>query len=295
MSGTSPRGFGLILGGVRPPERDPCPLALTVLGGVGGGCQTPGAAIWALPAQRPAKRSKCRQLFRSPSMPSSVIRPILKRIDRPPDRDTPVKTKRRRSVAGTPGEEAAAEPVGDEEGFGVRGPCCGTAPALPAPSLTPGWCLGFASPQKARLLRSRSFCHEEIENLLASDHRELIGDFSKVGLLGVLPPFPNKAGAGEEGAVSGALCPCKSPNPAGGPLRGDKGTWGCDFPACRPRGMRGARSLAPAPYHGHGSLRGGPQSFGEWVMDSPGQILTQLHPLSSRLTSCRRWRGSTRT
>lgn len=95
---------------------------------------------------RPAKRSKCRQLFRSPSMPSSVIRPILKRIDRPQDRDTPVKTKRRRSVAGTPGEEAAAEP-------------------------------------KARLLRSKSFCHEEIENLLANDHRELIGDFSKAYLL----------------------------------------------------------------------------------------------------------------
>ncbi|XP_009472712.1 PREDICTED: M-phase inducer phosphatase 2-like [Nipponia nippon] len=92
-------------------------------------------------------RGKCRQLFRSPSMPSSVIRPILKRIDRPQDRDTPVKTKRRRSVAGTPGEEAAvAEP-------------------------------------KARLLRSRSFCQEEIENLLANDHRELIGDFSKAYLL----------------------------------------------------------------------------------------------------------------
>ncbi|KAF1548996.1 M-phase inducer phosphatase 2, partial [Eudyptula albosignata] len=88
----------------------------------------------------------CRQLFRSPSMPSSVIRPILKRIDRPQDRDTPVKTKRRRSVAGTPGEEAAVEPV-------------------------------------ARLLRSRSFCQEEIENLLANDHRELIGDFSKAYLL----------------------------------------------------------------------------------------------------------------
>ncbi|NWU54103.1 MPIP2 phosphatase, partial [Dromas ardeola] len=88
----------------------------------------------------------CRQLFRSPSMPSSVIRPILKRIDRPQDRDTPVKTKRRRSVAGTPSEEAAAEPV--------------------------GW-----------LLRSRSFSHEEIENLLANDHQELIGDFSKAYLL----------------------------------------------------------------------------------------------------------------
>ncbi|XP_064007318.1 M-phase inducer phosphatase 2 isoform X2 [Pogoniulus pusillus] len=93
----------------------------------------------------PARRGKCRQLFRSPSMPSSIIRPILKRIDRPQDRDTPVKTKRRKSVAGTPGEEAA-EP-------------------------------------RARLLRSRSYCQEEIENLLANDHRELIGDFSKAYVL----------------------------------------------------------------------------------------------------------------
>ncbi|XP_009882391.1 PREDICTED: M-phase inducer phosphatase 2 [Charadrius vociferus] len=91
---------------------------------------------------RPTKRSKCRQLFRSPSMPSSVIRPILKRIDRPQDRDTPVKT----NVAGTPSEEETAEP-------------------------------------KAWLLRSRSFSHEEIENLLANDHQELIGDFSKAYLL----------------------------------------------------------------------------------------------------------------
>ncbi|KAM9211268.1 M-phase inducer phosphatase 2-like [Leptosomus discolor] len=99
----------------------------------------------------PVKRGKCRQLFRSPSMPSSVIRPILKRIDRPQDRDTPVKTKRRRSVAGSPGEEAAA-----------------------------------AEP-KARLLCSRSFCHEEMENLLANDHQELIGDFSKQAVEGKHP------------------------------------------------------------------------------------------------------------
>uniref|UniRef100_A0A8C0FXI9 protein-tyrosine-phosphatase n=1 Tax=Bubo bubo TaxID=30461 RepID=A0A8C0FXI9_BUBBB len=100
-----------------------------------------------LPTQHPMKRGKCRQLFRSPSMPSSIIRPILKRIERPQDRDTPVKAKRRRSVAGTgtPGEAA--------------------------------------EPKTPRLLRSRSFCQEEIENLLANDHRELIGDFSKAYLL----------------------------------------------------------------------------------------------------------------
>ncbi|XP_009990690.1 PREDICTED: M-phase inducer phosphatase 2 [Tauraco erythrolophus] len=94
-----------------------------------------------------AKRSKCRQLFRSPSMPSSVVRPILKRIDRPLDQDTPVKTKRRRSGAGTPGEEVVAEPV------------------------------------SVRLQRSKSFCHEDIENLLDNDDQDLIGDFSKAYLL----------------------------------------------------------------------------------------------------------------
>uniref|UniRef100_A0A8C6ZD10 M-phase inducer phosphatase n=1 Tax=Nothoprocta perdicaria TaxID=30464 RepID=A0A8C6ZD10_NOTPE len=91
------------------------------------------AGVTRRPAQRPPRRAKGRQLFRSPSMPSSVIRPILKRLERPPERDAPVvQSKRRRSV-------------------------------------------------RARLLRSHSFCHEEIEHLLASDHRELIGDFSKVG------------------------------------------------------------------------------------------------------------------
>uniref|UniRef100_A0A8C3SLH7 M-phase inducer phosphatase n=1 Tax=Chelydra serpentina TaxID=8475 RepID=A0A8C3SLH7_CHESE len=95
---------------------------------------------------RSVRHGKCRQLFRSPSMPCSVIRPILKRLDRPQDKDTPVKTKRRKSVAGTPIEEKAEEP-------------------------------------KSRLLRSRSFCHDEIENILDNDHRELIGDFSKAYLL----------------------------------------------------------------------------------------------------------------
>ncbi|XP_030348205.1 M-phase inducer phosphatase 2 isoform X2 [Strigops habroptila] len=102
------------------------------------------------PEPCPPRRSKCRQLFRSPSLPSTVIRPILKRMDRPRDRDrdrdSPVRTKRRRSVAGTPGEEPVVEPA-------------------------------------ARLLRSRSLCHQDIGALLGSDHRELIGDFSKAYLL----------------------------------------------------------------------------------------------------------------
>ncbi|XP_015705746.1 LOW QUALITY PROTEIN: M-phase inducer phosphatase 2 [Coturnix japonica] len=91
----------------------------------------------------PIQRSKCRQLFRSPSMPSSVIRPILKRIERPHN-DSPVQSKRRRSVTGTPGE-------------------------------------GEGTEQKGRLLRSRSLCQEQLENMLDTDRPELIGDFSKGG------------------------------------------------------------------------------------------------------------------
>ncbi|XP_054846484.1 M-phase inducer phosphatase 2-like isoform X2 [Eublepharis macularius] len=90
--------------------------------------------------------SKCRRLFRSPSMPSSVIRPILKRLDRPQDRDTPVKTKRRKSLAGSTIPEKAEEP-------------------------------------KPRLVRSKSCCPNEIENILDNDNREMIGDFSKAYLL----------------------------------------------------------------------------------------------------------------
>uniref|UniRef100_A0A8D2AZ86 M-phase inducer phosphatase n=1 Tax=Sciurus vulgaris TaxID=55149 RepID=A0A8D2AZ86_SCIVU len=91
--------------------------------------------------------SKCQRLFRSPSMPCSVIRPILKRLERPQDRDVPVQNKRRRSV--TPLEEQQQQP---EE-------------------------------PKARVLRSKSLCHDEIENILDSDHRGLIGDYSKAFLL----------------------------------------------------------------------------------------------------------------
>uniref|UniRef100_A0A670Z272 protein-tyrosine-phosphatase n=1 Tax=Pseudonaja textilis TaxID=8673 RepID=A0A670Z272_PSETE len=88
-------------------------------------------------------RSRCQRLFRSPSMPSSVIRPILKRLDRAQEKDTPVNTKRRKSLNGNAIVEKPEEP-------------------------TP------------RLVRSRSCCPLEIANILDQDQRELIGDFSKV-------------------------------------------------------------------------------------------------------------------
>lgn len=88
--------------------------------------------------------SKCQRLFRSPSMPCSVIRPILKRLERPQDRDVPVQSKRRKSVTLLE-EQQPEEP-------------------------------------KARVFRSKSLCHE-IERILDSDHHGLIGDYSKAFLL----------------------------------------------------------------------------------------------------------------
>ncbi|KAM4752416.1 M-phase inducer phosphatase 2-like [Cyanocitta cristata] len=94
---------------------------------------------------RPGKRSQCRQLSRWPSEPGSVPRPVLKR-GQPSDSDSPVEVKRQRRVAGRPGQEASLEPG-------------------------------------AWLEPSRSARLEELENLLANDDQELIGDFSKPHLL----------------------------------------------------------------------------------------------------------------
>nr|XP_033809102.1 M-phase inducer phosphatase 2 [Geotrypetes seraphini] len=93
-------------------------------------------------------RSKCRRLFRSPSLPSRAIRPFLKRMDRPEDDNTPVRSKRRKSITGAAIDEKLEK---DEP--------------------------------KMRKGRSKSFCHDQIENILDNDQRELIGDFSKAFLL----------------------------------------------------------------------------------------------------------------
>lgn len=121
--------------------------------------------------------SKCRRLFRSPSLPCSVIRPILKRLERPQDREGPVRSKRRKSVTPTEEELEPEEPVsmGCPPGAGRIGQ------AVWYKSHSGLICL---MPQKARVLRSKSLCHDEIESLLDSDHRELIGDYSKVLLWG---------------------------------------------------------------------------------------------------------------
>lgn len=50
---------------------------------------------------QPVIRCRPRSLFRSPSMPSPVSRLSIKRPDCPGDENTPVRVKRRRSLAGT--------------------------------------------------------------------------------------------------------------------------------------------------------------------------------------------------
>uniref|UniRef100_A0A3Q0R8T0 M-phase inducer phosphatase n=1 Tax=Amphilophus citrinellus TaxID=61819 RepID=A0A3Q0R8T0_AMPCI len=92
----------------------------------------------------PVVRCRPRSLFRSPSMPSPVSRPSIKRSDRPGDENTPVRVKRRRSLAGT--QVTTME----------------------------------QSPESPRM-RSKSFCQAEIEKLLDGEggSNELIGDFTK--------------------------------------------------------------------------------------------------------------------
>ncbi|CAI9613853.1 unnamed protein product [Staurois parvus] len=94
-------------------------------------------------------RSKCRRLFRSPSMPSSVIRPILKRLVRPVDEDTPVKSKRHKNLS------SASAGDGD---------------------------LVIEEP-KMKLGRSKSLCLTTVEQVLDSEQMDLIGDSSKTYLL----------------------------------------------------------------------------------------------------------------
>ncbi|RLV93056.1 hypothetical protein DV515_00013572 [Chloebia gouldiae] len=107
-------------------------------------CQTPRQQR-RLFSQRPGKPDQCRQLFCAPLVPGSVPRPVPKRR-RPSDRDSPAEVKRQRSVAGSPQQETSLEP-------GVWLESCGSAQL------------------------------EEIENLLANDDQDLIGDFSKPYLL----------------------------------------------------------------------------------------------------------------
>lgn len=94
----------------------------------------------------PVVRCRPRGLFRSPSMPSQVGRTPLKRSQ---GENTPVRVKRRRSLAETHGTTA------DQDHCSPSRTVC----------------------SERRVQRSKSFCnHTEIEKLL---DKELIGDFTK--------------------------------------------------------------------------------------------------------------------
>ncbi|XP_044230958.1 M-phase inducer phosphatase 2 [Thunnus albacares] len=98
----------------------------------------------------PVIRCRPRSLFRSPSMPSPVSRPSVKRPDHPGDENTPVRVKRRRSLAGTQVTTTEQDPESPRMGCSL-------------------------------LQRSKSFCQTEIEKLLDGEDasHELIGDFTK--------------------------------------------------------------------------------------------------------------------
>ncbi|XP_041809453.1 M-phase inducer phosphatase 2 [Chelmon rostratus] len=98
----------------------------------------------------PVIRCRPRSLFRSPSMPSPVSRPCAKRPDCSRDENTPVRVKRRRSLAGTQVTTLEQNPE---------------SPRMSG----------------SLLQRSKSFCQTEIEKLLDGEDgsNALIGDFTK--------------------------------------------------------------------------------------------------------------------
>ncbi|KAM4747752.1 M-phase inducer phosphatase 3 [Rhinophrynus dorsalis] len=90
------------------------------------------------------------RLYRSPSMPEKIDRPMLKRPVRPQDNETPIKVKRRRSTS------SPLQPE-DEENIHPRR-------------------------RGASLKKTLSLCDVDISQVLDEDYgrRHLIGDFSKV-------------------------------------------------------------------------------------------------------------------
>uniref|UniRef100_A0A674PK62 M-phase inducer phosphatase n=1 Tax=Takifugu rubripes TaxID=31033 RepID=A0A674PK62_TAKRU len=102
-------------------------------------------------ADSPVIRCRPRSLFRSPSMPSPVPRPSAKRPDCPADETTPIRVKRRRSLAGSQVTTQEQNPESPRVG-------------------------------SALFQRSKSFCQTKIETLLDGEDgsHELIGDFTRV-------------------------------------------------------------------------------------------------------------------
>lgn len=126
--------------------------------------------LWLLCGSQPV-RCRPRGLFRSPSMPTGGRAP-LKRPDRPRDENTPVRVKRRRSVAGSHFTTLEQEDPFPQQ---VRHT---TFVTMPNEHICKH---GFDT--KLPLLqvqRSKSFNHAEIERILDTDPSNVIGDFTKV-------------------------------------------------------------------------------------------------------------------
>lgn len=117
-----------------------------------------------------------RSLFRSPSTPTPVSRPSAKRPDCPSDETTPIRVKRRRSLAGS---HVTSQEQNPESPRAVSRP---PVPASPPPGRTVLKLRPFVSQGVSLLQRSKSFCQTDIEKLLDSEDgsNQLIGDFTKV-------------------------------------------------------------------------------------------------------------------
>ncbi|KAF1558537.1 M-phase inducer phosphatase 1, partial [Eudyptes schlegeli] len=106
------------------------------------------ASLWTAPLvmRRTDNRAKRCRLFGSSSLPSGVGRTTQKRLERSQEENSPGKSKKRKSLPGTPSEDST---VG-----------------------------GLASNFSLKMVKTQSST-AEIESILDSDQRDLIGDFSK--------------------------------------------------------------------------------------------------------------------
>ncbi|XP_039630032.1 M-phase inducer phosphatase 1-A-like [Polypterus senegalus] len=112
---------------------------------------------------RPARRVR-KGLFRSPSMPEKLHRPLLKRPERADELETPMRVKRSRSTSSPIREEA------DIKTQVMQDP------------------LASCGHWVQRTLKKTLSCDMDIQNILEEDMvpSELIGDFSKVRILPTL-------------------------------------------------------------------------------------------------------------
>ncbi|NWX94280.1 MPIP1 phosphatase, partial [Nothoprocta pentlandii] len=118
------------------------------------------ASLWTAPlvTRRAEQRGKRCRLFGSSSLLGSVGRTPQKRMERSQEEGSPGKSKKRRSLPGTLSEDSTV---------GALTACCGTG-LLRTTSIL----------RSSKIVRRQS-SSAEIESILDSDQRDLIGDFSK--------------------------------------------------------------------------------------------------------------------